>query len=411
MKTVLVEIYDDTTGKKLEFKYDYMGRRVEKKVYTGSSTTSWALSADLKFVYDGYKLIEVLDGQNSDAILQKFLWSGDELLSVYDTAASATYYYFADANKNIGQLMDSSGNIVAKYEYSPFGVQTLATGTYASTNPFRFSSEYYDSETQLVYYNYRYYSPLLGRWLSRDPIEEDGGYNLYGFIDNNPVDYWDYLGMDYSTPWNPNGFPDYPPGFLPNNISPNDFTDDGMGPEAATLAITGLGSLLGNYFMMRNDGSSIAGALYNSANLTYNPLRGMFEAFSGIDFGYENPGGQLSSLDRWSRGLTSLGETLLFAAAGLEAARSCPACKANIGREAVSTGRTTANNMMEQMAMDAAKKGAGKPIERLSKLSDPRFKGMQKWQYHVKSASGKSATIHYVKDPATGKMYDFKFVN
>ena len=103
----------------------------------------------MKFVYDGYKLIEVLDGQNSDAILQKLLWSGDELLSVYDTAASATYYYFADANKNIGQLMDSSGNIVAKYEYSPFGVQTLATGTYAATNPFRFSSEYYDSEPNL----------------------------------------------------------------------------------------------------------------------------------------------------------------------------------------------------------------------------------------------------------------------
>ena len=192
----LIETYNDTAGKKLEFVYDYMGRRIEKKVYTGTSGTSWTLSQDLKFVYDGYKLIEVLDGQNSDAILQKFLWSGDELLSVYDTAASATYYYFADANKNIGQLMDSSGNVVAKYEYSPFGVQTLATGTYASTNPFRFSSEYYDSETGLVYYNYRYYSPTLGRWLSRDPIEEKGGFNLYGMVRNNPVDYWDKLGLE-----------------------------------------------------------------------------------------------------------------------------------------------------------------------------------------------------------------------
>ena len=190
----LVEIYDDTAGYKLEFTYDYQGRRVRKKVYSGSSTTSWTLSADLKFVYDGYKLIEILDGQNSDAILQKFLWSSTPL-SVYDASASATYYYFADANKNIGQLMDSSGNTVAKYEYSPFGVQTLSTGTYASTNPFRFSSEYFDTETNLVYYNLRYYSPDLGRWLSRDPIEEAGGNNLYAMVNNNPVNSWDSLGM------------------------------------------------------------------------------------------------------------------------------------------------------------------------------------------------------------------------
>jgi RHS repeat-associated protein len=90
--------------------------------------------------------------------------------------------------------MDSSGNIVAKYEYSPFGVQTLASGTYATTNQFRFSSEYYDFETGLAYYNYRYYSPKLGRWLSRDPIAEKGGWNLYGMVSNNPVDYWDELG-------------------------------------------------------------------------------------------------------------------------------------------------------------------------------------------------------------------------
>ena len=55
-------------------------------------------------------------------------------------------------------------------------------------NPFRFSSEYYDSELDLVYYNYRHYSPSLGRFLSRDPIEEQGGLNLYEdqvLIDNN----------------------------------------------------------------------------------------------------------------------------------------------------------------------------------------------------------------------------------
>ena len=49
-------------------------------------------------------------------------------------------------------------------------------------------------ETGLVYYNYRYYSPELGRWLSRDPIEEQGGWNLYGMVNNDIANYWDNFG-------------------------------------------------------------------------------------------------------------------------------------------------------------------------------------------------------------------------
>ncbi len=76
---------------------------------------------------------------------------------------------------------------MAHYEYSPFGKLTAKTGTYADANPFRFSSEYADDETGLVYYNYRYYSREMGRWLRRDPIEEAGGLNLYVHTANNPV--------------------------------------------------------------------------------------------------------------------------------------------------------------------------------------------------------------------------------
>ena len=84
---------------------------------------------------------------------------------------------------------------MAHYEYSPFGQLNKAEGVYAHENPFRFSSEYYDSETSLVYYNYRYYDPQLGRWLSRDPIQELGGENLYGHTQNNPIDRFDRNGQ------------------------------------------------------------------------------------------------------------------------------------------------------------------------------------------------------------------------
>jgi RHS repeat-associated protein len=47
----------------------------------------------------------------------------------------------------------------------------------------------------LCYYAYRYYDPMTGRWPSRDPIEERGGMNLYGFVGNNGVSSWDRLGL------------------------------------------------------------------------------------------------------------------------------------------------------------------------------------------------------------------------
>ena len=66
-------------------------------------------------------------------------------------------------------------------------------GELAEINPFRFSSEYYDDETGLVYYNYRYYNPTLGRWIKRDPIEERGSQNLYSIAHNNLVNAIDIL--------------------------------------------------------------------------------------------------------------------------------------------------------------------------------------------------------------------------
>ncbi|HWB98903.1 MAG TPA: RHS repeat-associated core domain-containing protein, partial [Bryobacteraceae bacterium] len=100
-----------------------------------------------------------------------------------------------DANGNLHALLNrSTGGVTAAYEYSPFGETLRATGSYAATNSFRFSTKYTDAETDFVYYGYRYYRPSLGRWLGRDPLEEKGGLHLYAFVRNNPVNAWDVLG-------------------------------------------------------------------------------------------------------------------------------------------------------------------------------------------------------------------------
>ena len=60
---------------------------------------------------------------------------------------------------------------------------------YARRNPYHDGNvvKYFDAETSLYYYGHRFYSPVLRRWLNRDPIEEDGGLNLYGFCGNNAI--------------------------------------------------------------------------------------------------------------------------------------------------------------------------------------------------------------------------------
>jgi RHS repeat-associated protein len=96
----------------------------------------------------------------------------------------------------VGQLVDTSdGTIAARYEYDPYGNLTDLGGAYVDANAYRFSTKYFDSETSLYYYGYRYYSHELGRWINRDPFEENGGDNLHGFIENMPCNLFDAFGQ------------------------------------------------------------------------------------------------------------------------------------------------------------------------------------------------------------------------
>lgn len=190
-------IVAEKSDAKLEFSYDYMGRRVEKKVYSGS-TGNWTLDKHLKFVYDGYLQIEELDALNSDNVDKKRIWGMGKIIC--DVHGTTAYYALGDANKNITEYLDSSGTLQAHYEYSPFGKITAKLGLKQDDFDFRFSSEFFDHETGLVYYNYRYYSPELGRWTNRDPITEIGGFGLYAMVSNTPINFTDILGLKNAKP-------------------------------------------------------------------------------------------------------------------------------------------------------------------------------------------------------------------
>jgi RHS repeat-associated protein len=170
---------------RLEFAYDYMGRRIQKKVYAWNvGTGTYQLQSTLKFGYDDWNLVAELDG--SGVLVRSYVRGGGELLLV--NTSTNTYQVGNDGNQNVGVLVKTGvGTVSATYDYDPFGQTVKAVGEFASQNPIRFSGQYADTETDLIYYGYRYYDPHRGSWITRDPGEEDAGLNLYQFNFNDAI--------------------------------------------------------------------------------------------------------------------------------------------------------------------------------------------------------------------------------
>ncbi len=179
---------------------------------------------ELRFVYDGWNLIATLNSQLST--LNSFAWGldlsgsqqgaglprhseptagcvlavnfGRSTLNLQPSTPfpPSTSFVSFDGNGNVVALFNAAnGSETARYEYGPFGEVILGTGLMSRANPFRFSTKYQDDETDLVYYGYRYYNASTGRWISRDPMGEKGGPNLYAFAGQNPLSKHDFLGL------------------------------------------------------------------------------------------------------------------------------------------------------------------------------------------------------------------------
>ncbi|MEE0765782.1 RHS repeat-associated core domain-containing protein [Akkermansia sp.] len=185
----------------VECGYDYMGRRYMKKV-----TVNGTVTLHHRYLYRGYLQIAALDMLHNQDVLHTILWDPAEPVATRPLALqkdSTWYTYGLDLTKNVWELCDHDGTICVTYDYAPYGEAT-ANGNV--TQPLQWSSEMYDAELAMVYYNDRYYDPAQGRWLSRDFLGENGLTenseddedinfsqiaNLYAFGPNNPIDGYD----------------------------------------------------------------------------------------------------------------------------------------------------------------------------------------------------------------------------
>ncbi len=185
-----VSFRDVSTGTLVECAYDYRGRRCTKKV-----TVAGTVTLHERYIYRDYLQIACVDlTRAAHPALWFVLWDPTQETATRPLALQkdgSWFTYGHDLTKNVWEVFGPSGYIRTSYDYAPFGAVT-ATGDVSQ--PFQWSSEFYDSELGLVYYNYRHYSPTEGRFLSRDPIEEQGGRNLYAFVKNRSIDVIDKQG-------------------------------------------------------------------------------------------------------------------------------------------------------------------------------------------------------------------------
>ena len=192
----------DGAGDRIYYKYDVFGRRVYQKKGTDKEALLWwgkEESAEHRQIA-------------SKPVIQNDLHAHPNGLNTTFGRAlegdkNDIQYFHKNYLDHVYAVSDDNGNVIEQYRYSAFGEVEVFDGTglsIASTaieNDILWNVKRVDWDTGLYMYLYRHYDPEHGRWLSRDPIEENGGRNLYRIVGNNGILLYDVVGLiDLSTP-------------------------------------------------------------------------------------------------------------------------------------------------------------------------------------------------------------------
>jgi RHS repeat-associated protein len=208
---------------KLTFEYNWEGKRVARHVWRGGNSGSPTFLNSRRWLYEGWNPVVEFTGTSATAAtgataaaLNRYTWGLDlgdagerigkpgHLLQRAGGVGGLVLQTTISGGVMERPSYDGNGNIVAwtksnagtptsRREYDAFGNVVMSEG--ASPSAFGFSTKIEDAQSGLLYYGYRYYDPATGRWPSRDPIEEDGGVNLHGFVSNGSTNGIDILGQ------------------------------------------------------------------------------------------------------------------------------------------------------------------------------------------------------------------------
>jgi len=190
-RLVKVEKIKGGEQRTVSFSYDPLGRRIGKQITTivdGIETTQ-----TYTYIYDDQNIaVEIYS--DASGTIKTFYTHGagiDEHLALERNGSFA--YFHADGLGSITSITDANWNVVQTYEYDSFGMVKPST---SFCNSYTYTGREWDKETGLYYYRARYYDPMEGRFISKDPIGFDGeDVNLYAYVGNQPINYVDPYGL------------------------------------------------------------------------------------------------------------------------------------------------------------------------------------------------------------------------
>ena len=200
----------DEIGNPLTFgskSFEWCGRQLER-ITDGDNTYVYSYNTD------GDRVSKTVNGVKTEYFYNGSILAGQKtgdetLIFMYDNNGDAfgfiyngeEYYYIKNVQNDIVAIADKNGDIVANYYYDAWGnvIQITGNTALAQTNPLRYRSYYYDSETGFYYVSSRYYDPEIGRWINADNViagvgGDLKGYNLFAYCFNNPVNMDDQAG-------------------------------------------------------------------------------------------------------------------------------------------------------------------------------------------------------------------------
>jgi len=180
-----------------EYKYDALGRRFSKQLPNSSTHPLTS------YYHDGNQVIEERDG--SDNVLKQYIYGNgiDEVfrVDINESGNFTPYYFHINGIGSVTAITDQNGNIVERYSYDLYGMPIIknANGDLISQssigNEYMFHGRRYDKETNLIYFRARYYDPIMGRFLSVDPMGYQDSMNLYQAFNQNPINFIDPWGL------------------------------------------------------------------------------------------------------------------------------------------------------------------------------------------------------------------------
>ena len=245
------------------------------------------------------------------------------------------YIPSTDKQGTVHSYIDASnGETVQNISYDPYGRVLSNTGSVDL--PLKFQTKYYDSELGLYYYGFRYYDPSTCKWLSRDPRGEAGGLNLYAFVNGDPVNGVDYLGLNplewiFETAKNAGmnylfdkaknkiiETADKVPFINKNSVYrwgkliSKDTSPYGDSLDPVTMFVNMGSTLIGNIFIAKRAGYRPVASGYYGTVMTINPLTGFDEWWNKRSLAPFSFNENLDSLQAWGKFGGSAGQTIFL---------------------------------------------------------------------------------------------------